>query len=87
MSLLYRAALVTLLHRDGVELASGDTEDDCLRKSRTHIPDPSLAYFARLVATWQRLAYARREVARTEVETLCGDWSAHFATRGPGAAA
>jgi hypothetical protein len=87
LSLLYRGALVTLLHRDGVELASGDTEDDCLRKSRTHIPDSSLAYFARLLGAWQRLAYARREVAGTEVEALCGDWSAHFAARHPGAAA
>ena len=84
LSLLYRGALVTLLHRDGVELASGDTEDDCLRKSRQHIPDPSLAYFARLLAAWQRLAYARREVPRAEVETLCGDWRAHFAASEPG---
>ena len=87
LSLLYRGALVTLLHRDGVELASGDTEDDCLRKSRTHIPEASLAYFARLLGAWQRLAYARREVARAEVETLCSDWSAHFAGANSGAAA
>jgi hypothetical protein len=86
LSLLYRGALVTLLHRDGVELASGDTEDDCLRKSRQYIPEPSLAYFARLLAAWQRLAYARREVPRAEVETLCGDWGAHFAARNAGAA-
>jgi hypothetical protein len=86
LSLLYRGALVTLLHRDGVELASGDTEDDCLRKSRQRIPDPSVAYFARLLAAWQRLAYARREVPRAEVETLCGDWRAHFTARNPGAA-
>ena len=86
LSLLYRGALVTLLHRDGVELASGDTEDDCLRKSRKHIPDPSLAYFARLLATWQRLAYARRQVPNSEVEALCGDWRAHFAAASQGTA-
>jgi len=86
LSLLYRGALVTLLHRDGVELASGDTEDDCLRKSRKRIPDASVAYFARLLATWQRLAYARREVPRAEVEALCGDWRAHFTARSPGTA-
>lgn len=86
LSLLYRGALVTLLHRDGVELASGDTEDDCLRKSRQHIPEPSLAYFARLLAAWQRLAYARREVPRAEVETLCSDWGVHFAAGSAGAA-
>jgi hypothetical protein len=85
-SLLYRGALVTLLHRDGVELASGDTEDDCLRKSRQHIPAGSLAYFGRLLAAWQRLAYARREVPRAEIETLCGDWRAHFAASSGGTA-
>jgi hypothetical protein len=85
-SLLYRGALVTLLHRDGVELASGDTEDDCLRKSRQHIPAASLAYFGRLLGAWQRLAYARREVARAEVEALCGDWRAHFAAGSGGTA-
>lgn len=83
LSLLYRGALVTLLHRDGVELASGDTEDDCLRKSREHIPDPSAAYFARLLVAWQRLAYARRDVPPAEVEALCGDWRAHFAAAAP----
>jgi hypothetical protein len=87
LSLLYRGSLVTLLHRDGVELASGDTEEDCLRKSRQRIPDPSATYFARLLAAWQRLAYARREVPRAEVEALCGDWRAHFSARNPGTAA
>jgi hypothetical protein len=77
---------VTLLHRDGVELASGDTEDDCLRKSRQHIPAASLAYFGRLLGAWQRLAYARREVPHAEVETLCGDWRAHFAAGSGGTA-
>jgi hypothetical protein len=86
LSLLYRGALVTLLHRDGVELASGDTEDDCLRKSRAHVPAPSAAYFVRLLEAWRRLAYARREVPLTEVETLCGDWGSHFAAS-PGAGA
>jgi hypothetical protein len=87
LSLLYRASLVTLLHRDGVELASGDTEEDCLRKSRQRIPDPSAAYFARLLAAWQRLAYAQRDVPRAEVEALCGDWPTHFTARTPRAAA
>lgn len=84
-SLLYRASLVTLLHRDGVELASGDTEDDCLRKSRQRIPAASLDYFGRLLGAWQRLAYARREVPRAEVETLCSDWRSHFAAGSGGA--
>jgi hypothetical protein len=86
LSLLYRGALVTLLHRDGVELVSGDTEEDCLRKSGRRLPGAAATYFANLIRAWQRLAYARREVPRAEVETLCNDWRAHFAAGIPGAA-
>jgi hypothetical protein len=83
LSLLYRATLATLLHRDGVELASGDTESDCLRKSRSHIPGPSHTCFARLLSAWQRLAYARREVAMDEIQDLCEEWRAHFCEAKP----
>jgi hypothetical protein len=78
LSLLYRGTLITLLHRDGLELTGGDTEDDCLRKSAHRIPDPAYAYFATLLTAWQRLAYARRPVAVLEVEALCTGWEAHF---------
>jgi hypothetical protein len=79
LSLLYRGTLATLLHRDGVDLASGDTESDCLRKSRPAIPGAAHAYLARLLLAWQRLAYAKRGVPLDEVEGLCSDWRAHFA--------
>jgi hypothetical protein len=78
LSLLYRGTLITLLHRDGLELTGGDTEEDCLRKSAHRIPDPAYAYFATLLSAWQRLAYARRQVAGPEVEALCTGWEAHF---------
>jgi hypothetical protein len=78
LSLLYRGTLITLLHRDGLELESGDTEDDCLRKSTRRIAAPAHAYFGRLLLAWQRLAYARRAVPGSEVEALCSDWAAHF---------
>jgi len=76
--LLYRGTLSTLLHRDSVELVGGDTEEDCMQKSMRQIPAPALAYLARLVAAWQRLAYARRSVPGTDIETLCNEWSAYF---------
>jgi hypothetical protein len=78
LSLLYRGTLSTLLHRDSVELVGGDTEEDCMRKSVRQIPAPALAYLARLVAAWQRLAYARRNVPQTDIETLCNEWSVYF---------
>jgi len=61
-----------------VELVGGDTEEDCMRKSLRQIPGPALAYLARLVAAWQRLAYAKRSVPETDIETLCKEWSAYF---------
>ena len=78
LSLLYRGTLSTLLHRDSVELVGGDTEEDCMRKSLRQIPGPALAYLARLVAAWQRLAYAKRSVPETDIETLCNEWGAYF---------
>jgi hypothetical protein len=81
LSLLYRGALAALLHRDGVELASGDTEEDCLRKSRPRLAAPAHAYFARLLDAWQQLAYARRRLPAVEIESLCADWAQHFEAR------
>lgn len=81
LSLLYRGALAALLHRDGVELASGDTEQDCLRKSRPRLPAAAHAYFARLLEAWQQLAYARRRLPAADVESLCSAWAAHFEVR------
>jgi len=78
LSLLYRGTLSTLLHRDSVELVGGDTEEDCMRKSMRQIPAPALAYLARLVTAWQRLAYASRHVPETEIETLCNEWGVYF---------
>jgi hypothetical protein len=78
LSLLYRGALAALLHREGLELVSGDTEADCLRKSGGRLREPAHAYFGQLVGAWQRLAYGRRAVASAEVERLCLDWSQYF---------
>jgi hypothetical protein len=79
LSLLYRGALATLLHRDGVPLTGGDTERDCLDKSRARVPEAAHRYFASLLLAWQQVAYAQRDVAVDEVEALCRDWAQHFA--------
>ena len=79
LSLLYRGALSALVHRDGVELASGATEGDCLRAVGGSKPAPTAAYFARLVQAWSRAAYAARMPARADAEALAREWTAHFA--------
>lgn len=78
LSLLFRGALSALAHRDGVPFSRGDTEGDChlrvLRHAHVHA-----RVFAQLLARWQAVAYAHRDVAQAEIETLCGAWAEHFA--------
>jgi hypothetical protein len=83
LSLLYRGALVSLLHRDGIELASGDTEADCLNKVKPRVDGATQGYFARLVTSWQAAAYAHRVPARAEVEALVSQWQGTFGTASP----
>lgn len=81
LSLLYRGALSVLVHRDHVALAEGDTEGDCVRAAARALPRSGADYFGRLVAAWQRAAYAGRLPARAEAEALAREWAPHFAPR------
>jgi len=78
LSLLYRATLAALLHRDRIELAGGDTELDCLTKTRQRIAVQTHAYLARLLGAWQAAAYAHRIPPLPEVEQLASEWSGFF---------
>jgi hypothetical protein len=80
LSLLYRGTLAALLHRDQIELVSGDTEVDCLAKTRSQLAAPSYAYLSRLLSVWQAAAYAHRLPAQLEVEQLASEWPAFFRT-------
>jgi hypothetical protein len=82
LSLLYRAALSVLVHRDRVPLAEGDTEGDCVRAARKALPRNGAEYFGRLVAAWQRAAYAGRLPQASEAEALAREWAPHFAASG-----
>jgi len=81
LSLLYRGALATLIHRDRIDFASGDTEADCLRRVDHSGPVPLSAYFRRLVSVWSEAAYAQRVPDRSTIKTLCAEWSQHFSPR------
>lgn len=81
LSLLYRAALSTLVHRDGVRLAEGDTEGDCTRAARGALPAGAARYFERLVGAWQGAAYAARLPDAGAAADLAAEWPAHFAAR------
>ncbi|MCA3000559.1 MAG: DUF4129 domain-containing protein [Rhodocyclaceae bacterium] len=85
LSLLYRAALVSLIADGRFEIAPGDTEGTCAAHVARHYGGAASAkpeYFRGLVATWQRVAYARQTVSGDEVEQLIAAWSAHFSLAG-----
>lgn len=81
LSLLYRGALVALIHRVQLEFRAGDTEDDCLRRVRGRIDAAAEEYFAALLRQWRLVAYARLLPPLPVLEALCADWPRHF---GPG---
>mgnify|MGYP001357032317 CR=1 FL=1 len=79
LSLLYRGALVALIHRLHVEFRAGDTEGDCLRRVRGKLDAAAESHFAELLAAWQSTAYAERAPSPEALENLCLGWALHFA--------
>lgn len=78
LSLLYRGALATLMHRDRMAIRVGDTEGDCVRRVE-QLPDPALAaYFRRLVDVWSGTAYGSKIAEPATVQALCADWPRYF---------
>jgi hypothetical protein len=79
LSLLYRGALATLIHRDRLPIEDGDTEGDCLHRVRGRSSAELADYFARLVDAWSQTAYAGRTPDGASVQQLCSDWPRFFA--------
>jgi hypothetical protein len=79
LALLYRGALVALVHGAGVPFKDGDTERDCLRRAGDTLQGIELAYFSRLVRSWQHAAYAHTAPHQDTVLGLCDQWPASFA--------
>lgn len=83
LSLLYRGALSTLVHRERITLAPGNTEGDCLRVVSAHCAADTARYFSRLVGHWQRTAYGGELPDEPTVHALCDEWLPLFGERGP----
>jgi hypothetical protein len=77
LSLLYRGALVRFMD-EGIEFLQGDTEGDCTRRVDAGAPAGRCAYFRRLVAAWQTLAYGHRALDAGEIVTLAREWRSVF---------
>ncbi len=82
LGLLYRAALVSLIHHSQLVFHAGHTEDDCLRLVRTAVDSGCSGYFAELMDAWKLTAYAHAAPPRDVLEALCHRWRAHFALAG-----
>lgn len=85
LSLLYRGALSHLVHQHGVPIRAASTERECLSLAAPRLAPASQAFLAQLVAAWQAVAYAQRELPPEAVEALCQGFDAQLATRGAAA--
>ncbi|MCG8055837.1 MAG: DUF4129 domain-containing protein [Candidatus Thiodiazotropha endolucinida] len=84
MALLYRASLSRLVHHYDLPIKPGDTEGQCLDRSRKlQIPD-LFEYLGELTAVWQGLAYAHHQPQQQQLIELCQAWSEHFGDRDAG---
>lgn len=80
LSLLYRGALVSLIHRQQIEFQAGDTEQDCLGRVAGRVESGMGRCFARLIQAWRLSAYGQRELPVDQITALCDDWAQHFGT-------
>lgn len=79
LSLLYRGALVSLIHRSQIDFHAGHTEGDCLRLVRAAVDTGSSGYFGELLEAWKRTAYGHEPPPAAALESLCARWRTHFA--------
>ena len=81
LSLLYRASLTTLVHRDGINLKGSATEGDCVRilaRQKEKVSQDTQSFFKLLTRQWQFAAYAHRYLDQTQMSQLCQGWRQHF---------
>lgn len=79
LSLLYRGALVSLIHAARVDFQPGDTEGDCRMRVRGRIDTDAEHYFAELLNAWTLTAYAHTAPPAERLRDLCARWPRHFA--------
>lgn len=78
LSLLYRAALVSLIHQSQLDFHAGHTEDDCLRLVRAAVDEGCSGYFGELLEAWKLTAYAHETPPAFVLDALCHRWRVHF---------
>jgi len=83
LGLLYRAALVSLVHDRGVQVTESDTEGECLAKLHRKDQGSLYEHFGTLTLIWQEVAYAHQTPDEASIDSLARSWARHY--RGAGA--
>jgi hypothetical protein len=83
LSLLYRGALSRAVHRHGIAILASATEGEALRAVNAKLDPPRAAYFADLVALWQRAVYAGERVSAPPIDRLCRGFAASLEVSAP----
>jgi Domain of unknown function (DUF4129) len=83
LSLLYRGALSRAVHRYGIAILPSATEGEALRAVNARLDPPRAAYFADLVALWQRAVYAGELVSAKPIDRLCRGFAASLEGSAP----
>lgn len=79
LALLYRATLSRLVARDGLHLAQGATEGDCLRMARqAALPQARYEVADAATTLWLNGAYGDRWPDGAAVHAACDAWRAQF---------
>jgi hypothetical protein len=83
LSLLYRGALSSLVHRHGVPVAAASTEGECVLLASSRLDADRSGFFASLVAVWQRAVYGGRLPDDDQLLALCQGFSRHLQADAP----
>lgn len=75
LSLLYRGALVQLIHRDTLPIADSHTEGDILVMARPVLNGSRFDYINELTIHWRDIAYAHRVPGGEQIEKLLSNWN------------
>jgi hypothetical protein len=71
------------VHRYWIEIRASATEGEALKAVNARLDPPRAAYFADLVALWQRAVYAGELVLREPIDRLCRGFAASLEGAAP----
>ncbi len=78
LSLLYRGALIDLIHRQSLVIRESDTEGDCLRLVQEHCTAQTSRFFKDLTHLWLSSVYAHQPIDPVKLAQLLRVWPLHF---------